>query len=343
MKNLKKYLAILFVFFVCICSFGCSKINLNVVISSSGVITQKCEVDLSDLPSNYNNVTNIKTIMRELIQKYYQNQLTIAYEDKLVGLYNNVYTTDDYNYKYENGELKSKTNHEKFLYIINRNIHKYDYETTGVIEDNNRIYIELKFTNIYSYLLFFYPDLIVYDFDSDKITVDKTHHLLADVPLNGELEESGNAFVETYLQTCYPFYYNGSEPYLIYDCQIQNQDFYAGQTLRDVVFSLSGSTSEEVEYAFGFSTPYKRLHSNGEISLTSDGYTHSWKFESLDDSSILIYRKYAKPVFWYLTSFILGIAIVVVGFLIVGISRSVKKRKGMKYLNKIASLDRDKK
>jgi len=342
-KNIKKYITYLVLILICICSFGCSKVNLSVKISSGGVVTQRCEIDLKDLPSNYNNVTNIKAIIKELARKYYQNQLSIAYENKLVGLYNNIYTTDDYKYKYdETDEIIEKTNHEKFSYIISKNIEKYDYETT-FIEDNNKIFVEWKFTNIYAYLLYFYPDLIKYDFDSEKIIVDKTHHLLVDVPLNGELETNENLFVETYLQTCHPFYYNGKEPYLLDDCQIQGEDFFKGQTLREVVYLLSGASEEEVEYNFSFSTSYRRLHSNGELSVTEDGYTHTWRFTSLDDSQAIVWRKYVKPAFWYVASLVLGLVVVCGGFLIVVIIKKLKKKRGMKYLNKIANFDKDKK
>ena len=191
--------------------------------------------------------------------------------------------------------------------------------------------------------MYFYPDLIVYDFENNKISADKNHHLLADVPLNGELEKSGNIFIENYVQTCHPFFYNNREPYLLYDCQIQGQDFNAGQTLRNVIYSLSGSTSEEIEYTFNFSTPYKRLHSNGELSVTDNGYTHTWKFDSIESSSVLIWRKYSKPTFWYLVSLGIGIAVVLGGFFITFVVKNIKKKKGMKILNKIANFDKEKK
>ncbi|MBR1985213.1 MAG: hypothetical protein IKA31_05660, partial [Clostridia bacterium] len=88
-----------------------------------------------------------------------------------------------------------------------------------------------------------------------------------------------------------------------------------------------------------FSTPYKRVHSDGNVTSTKNGYTHSWTLGGID-GKVSVWRTYANSPAWYVVAGSIGILMVIVGFVVIKIVNDHKKRKGMKALKQIENLAR---
>ena len=87
---------------------------------------------------------------------------------------------------------------------------------------------------------------------------------------------------------------------------------------------------------FNFSTPYKRVHSDGVTNKTEKGYTHSWTIGQVD-TSINLWRSYANYAPWYILAGVGGVLFVVIGAIVIAIINNKKKKQGMKALKKIAN------
>ena len=116
----------------------------------------------------------------------------------------------------------------------------------------------------------------------------------------------------------------------------------SGDKLVDVIKDSCGFSEEEVDYYFSFSTPYKRLHSSGEIDATGSGYTHTWALGSVN-SKVQVWRNYANYAPWYALAIVISLVGLIVCFIVVKIVNNAKKKKGMKMLEKINNFQQDKK
>ena len=320
MSKFKKLVLVLIVAVISFVSFGCAQVSFSTVLKDGGAIIQSIDIDLTNLD------TNNKNIVYKVIKEY-NNQLDRAYKDNLVGKFNNIYDSEVY---------ANLSNEQKFDFIVTRNPNYIlsDLEISE-INSNTKLFYRRTFVNIYSYLMYFYPDVLQADGEKGKLVVSEDYTSLIDIPFNSSFDEEDKLFVSTYIQTCYPFYYNGQEPKLIYDFQYtESVKFVKGQKLSVVLASLTGKTEEEIDLFFDFSTPYSRLHSNGNVVMTDNGYTHYFTLENIN-SSVIFYRNYANYTAWYVLAAGIGIAIVVVGFVVIKIVKSRKKKKGLEVLKKI--------
>lgn len=330
MKKFKKILLCICLLFVCVMSFGCSTVTMHTTLKGNGVIVASIDIDLSEMSTDRRKVFQI-------VREYY-HQLDRAYGENMLNLFSNVYKDVD---AFVNDE--NMTSKLSFIVMNNKN---FDVSvTTQIPADNNFdqgnfIYLEKTFNSIYAYLFYFYPDAFEYNAELNKVRVKEDYHSLVDIPFNSTYEEENGLFADKIIQTCNPFYYNGKEPEFLYPQTITgyNITISKGDKLIDKLAEATGKTAEEVELVFNFSTPYKRVYSDGAFSQTQEGYTHTWQLDNVN-STIKLWRNYANYLPWYVVA---GVAVVlgtIIAFVVVFIIQKAKQNKGMKALKKIAELE----
>ena len=332
MKNFKKIILSFVLVVSSLFFFGCSTISLSTTLGKQGNISTTIKVDLKDVAQSK------RTTLYKIFKTYY-SQLDKAYEDNLIYYFSQVYNSDSFD------ELDRLT---KLQYITTRNILYLAGETedSSLQDLDNYKFFCLKkdFASIYAYLMYFCPNAFEYDEENNKVKISSDYHSLVDVPMassDNDIEESGNIFIKQYIQDFCPFYYNNEEPAFLYDASVPIH-VSQGDKLADVIKDSCGFTEEEVEYYFSFTTPYKRLHSSGQIESTSSGYTHSWVLGSVN-SKVEVWRNYANYAPWYGFVILISLIGIIVSFAVVRIVNNRKKKKGLEMLEKINDFQQGKK
>lgn len=328
MQKLKKWILCIFTFLISLTMFGCAKVNFETRLTSGGAITTKVDIKLDGFSTAQN--AHIYDILN-----CYIDQLDKAYRTRLIELYSNVYDFE---------ELEITTEKDKYLYILGQYPSRYLIQDTDDInqsgEKNSVITINKNFASIYAYVLYSYPSAFDYDEEKKAVVIVDSYQSMVDVPFGGTFTEDESLFVTKYIQSCHPLYRDGNPPVFLEDVKIPNiNDIKAGDTLTQVLSDATGYTEEEVDMVFNFSTPYRRMHSNGEISQTENGYTHTWKLNGVD-SKITFWRTYANSPAWYITAVAAGLLVLVVGCIVVVIIKIKRKRQGMKALKQLDALAR---
>ena len=332
MKKFKKILLCICLLFVCVMSFGCSTVTMHTTLKNNGAIVASFDIDLSEMPTDRRKVYQV-------VKEYY-HQLDKAYEENMLALFSNLYTDNE-------AFVNDTSTASKLSYIATRNSNYLVSDTTQIPTEDNLgeckfVYLEKTFASIYAYLFYFYPNAFEYNEQLNKVKVKEDYHSLVDIPFNSTYEEESGLFVDKIIQTCNPFYYNGKEPEFLYSKTIIGSgltlNVAAGDKLVDKLAEATGKTAEEVELVFSFSTPYKRVYSDGAFSQTQEGYTHTWQLDNVN-STIKLWRNYANYLPWYVVA---GVAVVlgtIIAFVVVFIIQKAKQNKGMKALKKIAELE----
>lgn len=311
--------------------FGCSPVELQIRqyphdSNYGGVINVRLSISLEGLQSYQKQSAN------EIINTY-KGQLENSFKTNLVSLFSEIYKD------VEGFSLLSID--EKTAFVLTHNpAFACDNEINRYLDDFNPItttdiVFDINFASIYSYILYFNPSAFVYNKDNNSIVL-KNYDGLADVPINSKgIEVKNNLFFENAIQKCAPFSYDKKEPYLLQ----KYKSYEAGTTLKDVVKSEIGQM--EGEYLFSFITPYKRLHSNGTVNLTQNGFMHSWNLGDDINKEIEIFRTSAVPVSFYVTALILGLGVMVIGSIIVikKPKKKVKTEKNIDYKKEIENLE----
>lgn len=314
-------------FAFCLFFFACSPVKMSTTQYASGEISTEIEFDVSTLSGT--GINSQKQKAYELVSAYH-NQIVSAYKTKLVDLFDNIYK--------DNASWQTMGQDSKFAFIISAYPRFYacDKDTnklvggavtpnaTQSVAEATTIKVEIAFKSIYAYLAFYCPSAYKYDAETKNIVIDKDFYsTLIDTPIM-VLDDTTEAtfFATKIVETCSPFFYNKEEPKLL----SQYKTYSAGTSVVDVAKTELGLSDEVAKYVFSFTTPYSRLHSDGEITRTQDGYTHTWAWENDIDGQIKVFRNYANQVVYY------GIALIVGGILMaVAIVLSiVKNRKSKK-------------
>ncbi len=310
-------------FAFCLFFFACSPVKMSTTQYASGEILIEVEFDISTLSGT--GINSQKQKAYELVTAYH-NQIVSEYKKKLVSLFDNIYK--------DNASWQAMGQDSKFAFIISayprflscdKDSNKFvggaiTPNATQSVAEATTIKVEIAFKSIYAYLAFFCPSAYKYDTETNNIIVDKDFYsTLIDTPIMVLDNSTENSFFATKMvETCSPFFYNKEEPKLL----AQYKTYSAGTSIVDVAKSELGLSDEVAKYAFSFTTPYSRLHSNGEISRTENGYTHTWEWENDIGGQIKVFRNYANQVVYY------GIALIVGGGLMaVAIILSVVNNK----------------
>lgn len=319
---LKKLFLVALCAFFTLSVFSCSSITMQTIQGKNGNISCSLTIDGSDL------TTNQKQVTYDFIQEY-SSQLVSAYRDKMIELFSNVYDFEELNITSDEGKFS-----HIILYNENYKMLAGDIEFSLTREqftngNNNILTISEGYFSIYAYMMFFSPDAYFYDSDSNSVKFNsETYKMLIDVPIlpsDYEIEES--ALMTTYLQTCVPFYYNGSEPLLLKDYTTTTQTHTAGTTLVTAICNELGVDENEANFIFSFATPFSRLHSNSTSVVENSGYIHTWVLGNDINAEILLWRNYSNYTPWYVISLSAGIAVVTIGFLVTFILKKCKKIK----------------
>lgn len=343
MKKLKKLLLCVFMFLISFTMFGCASVNLDVIYAQK--------------QDNYGNQYNIVTADMNIkletttywasihsLTKEYFNQLNNAYENNIVSLYSNVYDFDALDTS-EDKSMYDETR-EKYDYILSKTLNRYlviyeneeDKEEFKADLKAKTINIKKEFISIYGYIMYFYPSAFEYDAEKNAVVISDSYKSLIDIPIGGGFEQEENLFTIRSIQYCTPFYYNGQEPTFLEDDVLVGVT--AGQKLVDALSSKTGKTESDLQkLGFSFSTPYKRVHSDGTVSQTKNGYTHSWTLGNIG-STVSVWRTYANSPAWYVIAGCVGILMVVIGFIVVKVVNDAKKKRGMKALKQLDQLAR---
>ena len=329
MQKIKKILLSFMLLFLSVFCCACSQVTYSTTLKSSGAVIQTIDIDLSDLPSNKQTVY--------AIARAYYNQVEQAYIDNMISLFGNIYA--------DNEAFVNDTNvATKFDFIIKRHP---NFLVSELEESSNKdtgnftfLYMKKTYASIYAYLLYFCPNAFVYDAELDKVRIADDYNSLIDIPLNSNFEEQSSLFYNKYIQTCNPFYYNNEQPKFLYNATIASAGINVtkGQTLVEVLANATGYTQDEVELIFNFSTPYKRVHSDGKLLVGGDGYTHTWQLSGVD-AKVSLWRIYANQTPWYIFAgggTLLG---VIIAFIVLAIIKNIKKKRGLRALRKIADFE----
>ena len=334
MKKLKYFLTSILLVFVCLFACGCGATTLTTELSSNGQIRCTLTVSLDGLDN-----TQRKNLY-ELFVKY-GDSLNEAYKTNLATLYGNIY-----NYS----ELNRNTIEDQQKYVKLQNP-KYITDDKFTIEpvkqwalDNDfssydTFSIQMSYASIYSYVLFFCPNAFEYNSAQNDIVINKqVYSSLVDTPINvTNYSKQESAFWTAYIETCAPFYYNLQQPYLVSELVFSNGTVYHAQTnLVDVACDLLGVNKEQANYMFNFSTPYKRLHTDG--TQKADG-TYEWQLGSNISGRIRMWRISANQSAWYLFALLAGIIVLCIGGGVCAVVKYVRTQKGMTALKNIQSLE----
>ena len=316
----------------CFFSFACSPVTMSTTQYSSGEILVEIEFDISTL-------SGAQKIDASKLAYAYHEQLTKAYKENLVGLFDKFYG--------DNTQWTAKNESEKWEYIKGayprfiacykdaKDHSEYDggaVFTNGQIESSTTISVEIAFTTIYAYLAYFCPNAYQFDEESKNIVIDSENYsTLIDTPvmvLDSKTEDT--FFAKQIIETCSPFYYNKEQPKLL-----ENYKTYvAGTSIVEVAKTELGLTDEEASFVFSFTTPYSRVHSNGTIESVENGTKHTWTFDNIDGQAT-IYRNYANQVVYYLIAIGVGVAVmlvaVVLSFIKAGKDKKILQQNSQSY------------
>ena len=295
----------------CFFSFACSPVTMSTTQYSSGEILVEIEFDISTLSGTQKNKAF------KLAEEYHK-QVTNAYKENLVGLFDNIYKDNENWAKLTSTEDKFtiiKSAYPRFIACYkDAKVHS-EYDGGAVLTDSvltesaTILKVEIAFTTIYAYLAYFCPSAYQFDEESKNIVIDsEIYSTLIDTPvmvLDSKTEDT--FFAKQIIETCSPFYYNKEQPKLL-----ENYKTYvAGASIVEVAKTELGLTDEEASFVFSFTTPYSRVHSNGTIESVENGTKHTWTFDNIDGQAT-IYRNYANQIVYYLIAIGVGVAVMLV-------------------------------
>lgn len=345
MKKLKKLLLCVFMFLISFTMFGCASVNLDVIYAQKqdnygnqyNIVTADMNIKLGE---------GISFLTINTITKSYFNQLNEAYINNIVSLYSNVYDFIALDTS-EDKSMYDETQ-EKYDYILSKTLNRYlviyeneeDKEEYKTDSKAKTISIKKEFISIYGYIMYFYPSAFEYNAEKNAVVISDSYKSLIDIPIGGGFEQEENLFTIRSIQYCTPFYYNGKEPTLFKSITVNDKSFPEGTTLMKVLSDSTGKTEKDLQkLGFSFSTPYKRVHSDGTVSQTKNGYTHSWTLGNIG-STVSVWRTYANSPAWYVIAGCVGILMVAIGFIVVKVVNDAKKKRGMKALKQLDQLAR---
>lgn len=334
MKKFKYILTSILLALVCLFASGCGTTTLKTEINPNGEVRCTLVVSLDGLNNDQRND------LYELFVKYGES-LNNAYKTKLATLYGNIYNYAELNLDtIEKQQKYVKLQNPKFLtddkftiepakqWALNNDFSSYDSFS-----------IQMSYASIYAYVMFFCPKALEYDANQKDIVINKqVYTSLVDTPINVlNYEKQNSTFWTAYIETCAPFYYNQKEPYLVEDIAFSNGESYSsGTKLVDVACDLLGVSKEQANLMFNFSTPYRRLHTDG--TQKEDG-TYEWQLGSNISGNIKMWRFIANQTMWYLFALLAGIVVLCVGGIICAVVKYTRTQKGMNALKNIQSLE----
>lgn len=333
---MKKYITKLSLFLVVLVSViflgGCS-FEYNITLKDNGVIEANINLDLKELDNN--KVESISLSLEE-----YFKQLDRAFEKNTIELYSKIFDYEKLKEKYQ-----LDTDEKLVGYILEYN--DFVVNDSEIIQEGKRILFKKSFLSmrtqtlersLTAYFLYFYPKALEYSEEEKDIVLSASYKsVMDDIPLSSELKKEQNAFIIKLLQTSHPFYYNGEEPKFLEDFTRGSLSVSAGTTIKQHLTDITGLSEQDIEMIFNFTTPYNRVHSNGVITQTKGGYTHSWKLGDVN-GSVIFYRLSARPIMWYALAIGISLLVIVFGLITGVIIKNHKKKVGLQALKKIDEL-----
>jgi hypothetical protein len=161
----------------------------------------------------------------------------------------------------------------------------------------NSIVVVKEFDNVRAYMFYNYRDR-------------EGWKIWPDMPIVGEAEEVGALFTVQLIQEAQTLF-GGQEALITQLSEKVNE-----RLGRDYV------VQDDVNLIFQFITPFRRIHSDGQVVQVGQYYHHVWNITD-PNTVINIWRTIANPLAWY----ILGLSLVLTGLLVVGICFYVRDRK----------------
>ena len=334
MKKLKYFLTSLLLVLVSIVACGCGAVGLTTELSSSGQVRTTLAVALDGL----DNVQ--RRNLYELLVKY-SASLNESYKENLTALYANLYDYDQLNLDTVDKQFQwIKTQDTRFLTSDNFEIEpKKNWSIATDFSSFETFSIQLSFASVYGYIMFFCPKAFIYNAERKAVVVNSDVYMsLADTPVSVlDYEKIENTFTTTYLETCAPFLYNLQEPYLTKPLSLasNSKNYSTGTPLVEVACDLLGVNAQDAQYYFGFSTPYKRLHTDG---TKNDAGVYVWSFGNSISGTIKLWRNTANQAMWYVVCLSCGMLVFVVGGVTCAVVKRKKTKKGMAALANIQQM-----
>lgn len=328
----KRFLSIICIVFISVVACGCSSVSVDVryvngaIIQTIDVVLDKEEIETAGY--DYNKVLDgfYKQVL--LGNHYNPTGLLPSWLDEAKTNYNNkVEETFEVT-----AESESDTEQEKIIREQNkasRTEYKTGYLGYEIARNDTGFKVTLAFSN-YKYFMFFN-------------NIETVSSKIIDVPFNGTVEKKTSFLFIEYVQTTTS----------LFDGCLNLEVQYGGgrqniQTLISNIFAssvASGTTptpfaAEDVELRFSFTTPYRRLHSNGSVKKSDGKYIHSWIIPiDSTDQEIVFWRTQANTTMWYVVAIgaSVGLVILAIGGCLIykGINKHLDKKRNKKEEGKI--------
>lgn len=294
-----------------------TSIYLQTYQSNTGIINSIFSIDVSQLSSDD------KLQAYSLINAY-RVQLMEKHKEKFYEIFSSNINSQEQNIQvvYDSVPISAI----EFL-TWDFNINNFDVNMTNII-------VNINFMSIYAYMMFYYPDIFVYDEQSKTVKIDNANYsTLIDVPIPSvDYQVKEKFFVSLYEQVCSPFFYNGKEYYLLKDYK----NFVSGESLFDVLCEVANIDYTSLQFEYTFITNFSRLHSNStNVYSTELGKAHTWNLGNNASGQIVVWRNYANYSAWYLICLLIAILFIGISLLIHFIKIKTNKTKNLELLKKI--------
>ena len=173
------------------------------------------------------------------------------------------------------------------------------------------------------YLTFSHFDYFMF-FNDMELKPGETH--IIDVPFNGEVTKQDDDLTSAYIQTSTTLFAGCLEK-TVNGVNIVDKikEIFANNKKVDTTLEFDVS---KVDLTYKFITPYRRLHSDGDVSKIDNKYEHTWQIDILDsDQEIHFYRVSANSIVWYLGALGITVLFLVIGTVVAVIIERKKRRK----------------
>lgn len=97
-------------------------------------------------------------------------------------------------------------------------------------------------------------------------------------------------------------------------------------------------TLNDTNYIYTYITNLRRIHSDGKVTYTDNGYSHTWKLEKdqngkIINDNIILYRIYTNGIPWYILALVIGFFSFIILIVIFYIKNKKNKSKKPEIIN----------
>lgn len=187
---------------------------------------------------------------------------------------------------------------------------------SGITPTSDGFTMSLTFSH-FNYFMFF---------NDMELKIGETH--IIDVPFNGDVQKQEDDLTSAYIQTTTTLF-AGCLNKTVDGVNIVDKikAIFADNVKVGVTTPISFDL-EDVDLVYTFITPYRRLHSDGEVQKVNNKYEHTWEIDITNtDQEIHFYRVSANSTVWYLSALCITLIFLVLGTVVAIVIDRKKRRK----------------